>query len=281
MTRTIARVITVAALFLATASAWPSLAAQSGTLTFIGAEIPLAPVIKGAPFSADATTQMTQMLADGTRIDQTTRGKLFRDSEGRVRREQTIRGLNALDPSIDGQTIVTIVDPVAGVRYVLDPRKKEARRVATGAAFERQQAQAGLRREARGLPPPPPPPPPPGGEPALGPRAGSMPPPPSPPPPPLVGESLGTRQIEGLTANGIRNTSRIETGQVGNDRPIEVTDERWQSVNLKVLLLSRHHDPRLGDVEYRLTNIVRGEPGQELFAVPADYRVLDAQPDRP
>ena len=81
-------------------------------------------------------------------------------------------------------------------------------------------------------------------------------------------------------ANGTRNTLRLETGRIGNDRPIEVTDERWQSADLKVLLLSRHHDPRSGDVEYRLTNIVRGEPGQELFTVPADYRVVDAQPGR-
>ena len=215
MPRTIARVITVAALFLATASAQPALAAQGGTLAFIGPEIPLAPVIKGAPFSADATTQVTQTLADGTRIDQTTRGKLFRDSEGRVRREQTIRGLNALDPSIDGPTIVTIVDPVAGVRYVLDTRKKEARRVMSGPAFERQQAEAGLRRGARGLPPPPPPPPPPGGEPVPGPRAGSMSPPPSPPGPPPVGESLGTRQVEGLMANGTRNTLRLRQQMEG------------------------------------------------------------------
>ena len=81
-------------------------------------------------------------------------------------------------------------------------------------------------------------------------------------------------------ANGTRNKLRIETGRIGNDRPIEVTDERWQSADLKVLLLSRHHDPRSGDVEYRLTNIIRGEPGQELFTVPTDYTVVDAQLDR-
>src|SRR5262245_663068 len=69
---------------------------EMSTLSFIGPEIPLAPRIEGAPFSADASTQITQTLGDGTRIEQTTTGKLFRDGAGRVRREMTILGLSAL-----------------------------------------------------------------------------------------------------------------------------------------------------------------------------------------
>jgi hypothetical protein len=49
---------------------------------------------------------------------------------------------------------------------------------------------------------------------------------------------------------------------------------------LKVLLLSRHHDPRTGDVEYRLTNLVRGEPQRGLFTVPSEYRIVDVAPPR-
>src|SRR5206468_11547216 len=104
-----------------------------------------------------------------------------------------------------------------------------------------------------------------------------------PPPPgvPNVPESLGTRQIEGIAANGTKRTEVIPTGRIGNDRPIEITDERWESPELKVLLLSRHHDPRTGDVEYRLTNIVRAEPPRELFAPPSDYTITDAPPPPP
>ena len=65
---------------------------------------------------------------------------------------------------------------------------------------------------------------------------------------------------------------------MGNDRPIEITDERWESPDLKVLVLSRHHDPQTGDVEYRLTNIGRGEPSPDLFTVPADYTILAGGP---
>jgi hypothetical protein len=243
---------------------------QMSTLSFIGPEIPLAPRVEGAPFSADASTQITQTLGDGTRIEQTTAGKVFRDGAGRVRREMTILGLSALDPSVEGQSVITIVDPVAGVRYVLDPRTKEARRVVTSAGFEARQSRAeAMRRGSALLPPPPPPPPPPPGE--------SLPParPRGAPGPPA---SLGTQQLLGLTATGTRRTETIPSGRIGNDRPIEITDERWESAELKVLLLSRHHDPRTGDVEYRLTNLVRGEPPRGLFTIPSEYRIIDVAP---
>ena len=75
------------------------------------------------------------------------------------------------------------------------------------------------------------------------------------------------------TCSGSRDTSSgsgwdpIPTGQIGNDRPLEITDEQWESAELKLLVLSRHHDPRTGDVEYRLTNVSRAEPASHLFTV--------------
>ena len=87
-------------------------------------------------------------------------------------------------------------------------------------------------------------------------------------------ESLGTKHIEGLIATGRLTRTTIPVGQIGNDRPIEMTDERWESVDLKVLVLSRHHDPRTGDVEYQLTNVTRAEPPAHLFSVPADFTIV-------
>jgi hypothetical protein len=55
-------------------------------------------VIANAPFSADATTTVTQTLGDGTKIEQKTTAKWYRDSTGRVRREQTAIGLDRLNP---------------------------------------------------------------------------------------------------------------------------------------------------------------------------------------
>jgi len=241
----------------------------------------LGPIVRGAPYSGEGTTTTTQTLADGTRIERTVRARFYRDGEGRTRREQTILGLGPLGES---QT-VTIVDPVARLMYGLNPATREGRRSPLPTP--------GLRVG----PPPPPPPPPPGGDYSTAATA----PPPPPPPPPGVGrgysrsatagrppagvanvpEPLGTKQIDGLMVTGTKRSEVIPTGRIGNDRPIEITDERWESTDLKVLVLSRHHDPRTGDVEYRLTNVTRAEPPKELFQPPSDYAIVDAPPPPP
>ena len=160
-------------------------------------------------------------------------------------------------------------------------RRRSSRCCAAGGSIP------GVGRRLEGAPPPPPPPPPGGAVDVSG-----IPPPP-PPPPGAVGrrgrgervpyapESLGTRQIEGLTASGTRRTEVIPAGRIGNDRPIEITDERWVSADLKVLVLSKHHDPRTGEVEYRLTNVTRIEPPRELFLPASDYTITDAPPPPP
>jgi hypothetical protein len=97
---------------------------------------PLAgPVVTNAPYSADAVTTVTQTLGDGTRIEQKTEAKFYRDSTGRIRREQTILGLAALNPSAKTRTVVTI-DPDASSQpisaafmYTLDPVARTAFRV--------------------------------------------------------------------------------------------------------------------------------------------------------
>jgi hypothetical protein len=40
-----------------------------------------------------------------------------------------------------------------------------------------------------------------------------------------------------------------------------------------VLVATATSDPRIGETTYKLTNIVRGEPGASWFEVPAGYTV--------
>jgi hypothetical protein len=89
-------------------------------------------------------------------------------------------------------------------------------------------------------------------------------------------EQLGTRQIEGVAAEGTRTTMTIPPGQIGNIGPIEVVTERWFSKELQEAVLITRRDPRSGDTTYRLTNIVRREPPPDLFMVPADYETRNA-----
>jgi hypothetical protein len=214
------------------------------------------PVVTDAPFSADATTTVTQVLGDGTRIEQTTNARFYRDRAGRVRREQTILGLGALNAGGNMQTITIDPDPGDGTAYTLDPTTRTARRVPrliiplSGNMTFRTTSNTVL-VEARA-----------GGPRIGGPGAGSP-----------TEEMLGARQFEGVRALGRKTTRVIPTGQIGNDRPIEITDERWESPELRMLLYSRNSDPRTGIVEYRLTNINRAEPPADLFMIPSDYTV--------
>jgi len=214
------------------------------------------PIVTDAPFSADATTTVTQVLGDGTRIEQTTTARFFRDRAGRVRREQTILGLGALNAGGHMQTITVAPDPGDGIAYTLDPMTRTARRVPRIAVPLAGNMVMTFRNTA--------------GTVLVQGRTGG---------PPIGGgsapseEMLGARQFEGVKALGRKTTTVIPTGRIGNDRPIEITDERWESPELRMLVYSRNSDPRTGVVEYRLTNINRAEPPQDLFMIPSDYTV--------
>ncbi len=65
-------------------------------------------VVRNAPYSATTHTEITQTLADGNRIHHPMSGKIFRDSEGRVRNEQTLAGLDVLAAHAGTQQVVFI-----------------------------------------------------------------------------------------------------------------------------------------------------------------------------
>src|SRR4051812_1983834 len=71
-------------------------------------------VTKGAPYSGEAVTESLQSLADGNRIVTKSTTRIYRDADGRVRREQ-------LNPGGTDVVSISITDPVAGTSYVLDP----------------------------------------------------------------------------------------------------------------------------------------------------------------
>ena len=93
-------------------------------------------------------------------------------------------------------------------------------------------------------------------------------------------ELIGKKSIDGIEADGKRSTITIPAGSIGNDRPILIVSERWESPELQTVVLSRHSDPRFGETIFRLTNISRTEPSHSLFEVPADYRIVDGPPPR-
>lgn len=234
--------------------------------------INVGPTVAGAPYSAEAITESVQKLYDGNRIVQKSSTKQYRDSEGRERREEGAP-MNA----------VFITDPVAKVSYTLYPDTQTASKTnGTGTFFfqhsDAQPTTAAVRApiSAGTLPA--------GGRGniivasrgvayasavaapnltvTLGPEPGTA-----------KIEDLGTQTIEGVQAKGTRATTIIPTGQIGNDREIEVVDERWYSPELQLTIMTRHTDPRVGENTYKLTNIQRIEQVRSLFEVPPNYTI--------
>jgi hypothetical protein len=222
---------------------YPPYPGGSGTPNFVSRQAADVPTVKGAPFSGQAniTIRMTQF--DGQRMERKLDGKYYRDSEGRVRREQLIVGLSLTTPRKDSDNIVTIVDPVAGFIYTILGSQREVQRVPIGK----------VPPNVGGVPPK-----------SLLPEGFAT-----------RGEVLGTRTIEGVPATGTKTFITVPPGMMGVDRSVEVVEERWESAELKLVLLSLQQNPVSGEVEYRLTNISRAEPPADLFKIPAGYKIVD------
>jgi hypothetical protein len=218
-------------------------------------------VVRGAPYSAEVVNDSVQALTDGNRISRHTVARVYRDSEGRTRREVDRR---------DGTSEISIHDPVAQTSWMLDNGRHTARQLQGAAVLRSNDA-------ARAL------------EPRVAeqqvtvfvngqPQTVTMPP---TFPGTFVGlrdqqteEHLAPRTIEGLRVDGIRRTQTIAAGAIGNERPIVVTTEEWTSPELKVLVLSEHTDPRNGTSTYKLVKVSRADPPTSLFQVPADYTIV-------
>jgi hypothetical protein len=256
-------------------------------------------VTPGAPYSADAITESLQVLSDGNRISRKTTTRIYRDSEGRTRREQ-------LSPAGQPQS-VSISDPVAGTTFILNPTDRTASRTnvmlrmpsietattAAGAVYTVRTREAGSsvggsepsadakrKREAETL----------AASGSPGAHAGTVVYPASgavavageggvfmfAPSGVTNKEDLGQQTIEGVIATGTRMTTTIPAGAIGNDQPIVIVSEQWFSSDLQVLIMTKHSDPRTGETSYRLSNVVQTEPARSLFEVPGDYKIQES-----
>lgn len=89
-------------------------------------------IVKGAPYSAEAVTESVQTLADGNRITRTSKASLYRDGEGRTRRDQTLNHIGPWATADEPPQTIFINDPVAGTNYVLNPRSRTAHKTSYG-----------------------------------------------------------------------------------------------------------------------------------------------------
>ena len=254
--------------------------------------------VKNAPYSAEAVSERQQNLADGNQIVNKTSSMSYRDSAGSTRQE--VRDAKG---ELRNITIRNVAD---GATYILKPQDKTATKITVDKEIGKAAAEAAkarieqLRKDGK-LP---------AVEhdangdvvikriertdretriqiredvrvrvnpevnvninPVIAGAFGDM---------KWAGKAstkdLGTRDFDGIKAEGKLRSYEIPAGEVGNKNPITVSDETWYAPDLQVTVYSRHSDPRTGDTVYRLANIKREEPAAALFIVPADYTVKD------
>src|SRR5208337_2072972 len=83
-------------------------------------------VVTGVPMSGNLVVTRDTTLADGNRIHTENQTTVYRDAQGRVRREIGFE-LNTPTTGAAKRSMIVITDPVAGKRYVLNPQNKTAR----------------------------------------------------------------------------------------------------------------------------------------------------------
>jgi hypothetical protein len=194
-------------------------------------------VVKDAPFSAEGVSESVQTLPDGNKIARSTITKMYRDSDGRFRRKGSGSSggfpvVSNVVPFTGFQDTISIYDPVEGVRYVLNPSTKSARRfnnqniltegavivdgqsmspsirtrIETSAAQKSHVIVSTLPNLGTGT--------------ISGGNTGQ----------------LGTKSFEGVTAEGTRTVTVIEAGKIGNEKPIEIVYERWYSKEFDLIV---------------------------------------------
>lgn len=219
----------------------------------IGNPLSGAPVL-GAPLSADATTTVTRTVSDGTRTAHTASARYYRDAAGRVRVEHWTAGVDPRSVGAERHVRITVApDPNVGVVYTLHPQTRRSR---LGARYTAALTTGG------------------GGSFGV----------------PLstvhfqvfltdswhsvddtTTEPLGRKTVDGIEAIGTRTTTRLQPTHVG-DRAVEIVTERWVSPELKIVVDSRYSNPGNGVfAEYRVSNISRAEPPEQLMIIPPDY----------
>lgn len=266
--------------------------------------------VKNAPYSAQAVSERLQQLPDGNQIERRTRSASYRDSAGRTRHEVSndkgeLRTVTISDPVagavwiLHPQTRIAqrAPSPAEIARITREAREtarlrvERMRKEGRLPAMERpgedrvsvnvEREDDGRREMVRIIRAPR----------ALGADGAAL-APMAPLGPMIAGavsgaladnkwaakavsRDLGTREFDGVKAEGKMRSYEIPAGELGNRNPIVVTDEIWYAPDLQVTVYSKHSDPRSGDYVYRLEGIKRAEPDAALFAVPSDYQVRD------
>lgn len=91
-------------------------------------------------------------------------------------------------------------------------------------------------------------------------------------------EDLGRRFILGIDTRGIRVTTTLKPGVLGNTLPWVITREYWYSEQLGINLLSIRNDPRSGRQTFTVSEINTAPADPKLFELPNGFPLIDQRP---
>ncbi len=210
-----------------------------------GIEIP--PITK-APFSLMLETEWTRPLADGGTWTIANRRRIARDSAGRVYQERWLLApKGGKVPS--RMSFIQIADPVKHTGVTCDVRSHKCMvgyyRETSEMTYKPSPETSGQLRDGAGT---------------------------------YTHENLGENTVAGLPTVGMRDTTTLNAGIVGNDRPLSIIREFWYSQKLGINLLSSLSDGRYGTQRFKATELTQGEPEPSLFEMPSGYTLVEQKP---
>jgi hypothetical protein len=270
----------------------------------LGVSSPIgAQAVSGKPVYAEFSTEHHQSFADGTHISRSTFSCIYRDTQGRIRRESQL-SVPGLAEGIAAATFITIIDHQLGFGFILNSQEMVAHRYelngagpsyvarlnaqTVGTSLLSSDAKAPAAAAANTDPP---------AQwsrmhafsahhlhPAMdgGPGTEALAPtmridqPFLAAPNPVRTENLGEQMILGFRTRGTRVITTLPVGQIGNDRPIDIVSEQWFSSDLEMVMRSSHHDPWAGEFTTTVTKVSRGDQPASLFQIPPAYTLVDA-----
>jgi len=216
-------------------------------------DILMQPTVTGEPYTATRATLQQHKLEDGTTISRHSHHFIARDAEGRVRMERVLIKATSSTPAVK---MIYVKDPVAGTltRWTEGgaemPGQEKTATVVKLPDMSKDAAKA-----------------------ALGTEKGTQ--KETPKHEHATTEQLGQQSIQGVMVTGVRTTTIVPAGKVGNDQPLTETDEIWTAPDLRLVVREVETDPRSGTTTHELENLSREDPPIATFQPPAGYAVKD------
>lgn len=198
------------------------------------------PPVANAPFTARVLVTWNRPLVGGGMVSRKYYTQVARDSQGRVRRE-TREFIPANSSADPPLRTFTILDPVSTTRTTCT-------RATMNCAISPFQPRVNLAADGGALS-----------------GAGSN----------VTREDLGPQTMNGLPVTGTRETMTSES----TNRVALTHTDVWYSADLQMDLSVDRNSPQMGEVNLKVTDLVRGEPDGSWFAIPSGYHVLGTRPN--